>query len=186
MFETRILKYIPRASLQYLRTSLTENVAEHTLYVVIISWLLASLEKVNEEKVIKMALIHDLAEARGGEMNLINKFYSQTRNEPKIMKEISQDYNLKNLQLEKIFDEFFEGKTTEAKIVKDADILAGMLLEKEVFDTGNKKAEKWLSVSLSRLKTKGGKELGKLLIKTDSDEWWLRIAKKYILFTKFL
>jgi putative hydrolase of HD superfamily len=186
LFETRILKYLPRASLPYLKTPLKENVAEHTFYVTIIGWILAKLEKADENKIIKMALIHDLAEVRGGERNLINKFYNQTLNEPKIIREISKDHNLKNFEIEKLFDEFFEEKTKEAKIVRDADVLAGMLLEKEVFDSGNQKAKKWLIVSLTRLKTKSGKDFGELLVKTDSDLWWLEIAKRYILFTKFL
>ena len=186
LFETRVLKYLSKSSLNYLRSPFSENVAEHSFYVTIIGWILAKMEKSNEDKIIKMALIHDLAEARGGERNLINKFYSQTLNEPRIIKEISKDHNLKNFEIEKLFEEFFEEKTKEAKTAKDADILADMLLEKEVFDTGNKKAEKWLVVSLARLKTKSGKNLGKLLIGTDSDEWWLQIAKKYILFTKFM
>jgi len=186
LFETRVLKYLSKSSLNYLRSPFSENVAEHSFYVTIIGWILAKMEKANEDKIIKMALIHDLAEARGGERNLINKFYSQTLNEPRIIKEISKDHNLKNFEIEKLFEEFFEEKTKEAKTAKDADILADMLLEKEVFDTGNKKAEKWLVVSLARLKTKSGKNLGKLLIGTDSDEWWLQIAKRYILLTKFM
>lgn len=186
LFETRILKYLPKSSLSYLRSPFPENVAEHTFYVTIIAWILAELEKADENKIIKMALIHDLAEVRGGEKNLINKFYSQTLNESRIIREISKDHNLKNFGIEKLFEEFFEEKTNEAKITKDADVLAGMLLEKEVFDSGNQKAKRWLAVSLSRLKTKGGKDLGKLLIGTDSDAWWLEIAKKYILLTKFM
>jgi len=186
LFETRILKYLPKSSLSYLRSPFPENVAEHTFYVTIIAWILAELEKADENKIIKMALIHDLAEVRGGERNLINKFYSQTLNEPRIIKEISKDHNLKNFGIEKLFEEFFEEKTKEAKITKDADVLADMLLEKEVLDSGNQKAKRWLAVSLSRLKTKGGKDLGKLLIGTDSDAWWLEIAKKYILLTKFM
>ena len=186
LFETRILKYLPKSSLVYLRSPFSENVAEHTFYVAIIGWILAKMEGANENKIIKMALIHDLAEGRGGERNLINKFYSQTLNEPKIIKEISKDYNLKNFEIEKLFKEFYEKKTKEAKLIKDADILADMILEKEVFDSGNQKAKKWLIVSLSRLKTKSGRKLGELLIKTNSDEWWLKVAKKYILLTKFL
>jgi putative hydrolase of HD superfamily len=180
------LKYLPLASLPYLKSPIQENVAEHTFYVTIIAWILAELEKADKDKIIKMALIHDLAEARGGERNLINKFYSQTLNEPRIIGEISQSYHLKNFELPKIFSEFSKEKTLEARIVRDADVLAGMLLEKEVFDLGNQKAKRWLAVSLSRLKTKSGKDLGKLLIGTDSDAWWLQIAKKYILLTKFL
>jgi len=186
LFETRILKYLPRASLPYLKIPLKENVAEHSFYTSIIGWILAELEQANKDKVIKMALIHDLAEARGGERNLINKFYSDPLNEPKIVDEISETYDLKNFEIKELFKEFFEEKSKEAKIVKDADVLAGMLLEKEVFDSGNKKAKKWLDVSLSRLKTKSGKELGKLIFQTDSDEWWLEVAKKYLPFIKFL
>lgn len=186
LFEARILKYLPRASLPYLKTPLKENVAEHSFYVTIIGWVLAELEKGEKDKVIKMALIHDLAEVRGGERNLINKFYSQPLNEPKIIQEISKDHNLKNFEIEKLFEEFFEEKTKEAKIVKDADILAGMLLEKEVLDLGNKTTEKWLKFSLSRLKTKSGKNLGKLLIETDTDAWFLKLVEKYLPFTKFL
>ena len=186
LFETRILKYLPKSSLVYLRSPFSENVAEHTFYVTIIGWILAKMEKANENKIIKMALIHDLAEGRGGERNLINKFYTQTLNEPKIIREISKDHNLKDFKIERLFEEFYKRKTKEAKIVKDADILADMLLEKETFDSGNQKAKKWLIVSLGRLKTKSGKKLGEFLIKTNSDEWWLRIANKYILLTKFL
>jgi len=186
LFETRTLKYLPRASLSYLKTPLKENVAEHSFYTVIIGWILAKLESADENKIIKMALIHDLAEVRGGERNLINKFYSEPLNEPKIIGEISKAYDLKDFEIKEIFEEFFKGESIEAKIVRDADVLAGMLLEKEVFDSGNKKAKKWLDVSLSRLKTKSGKELGKLIIKIDADEWWLEVAKKYLPFTKFL
>jgi len=186
LFETRILKYLPRASLPYLKTPISENVAEHSFYVTIIGWILAKMEKANEDKIIKMALVHDLAEARGGERNLINKFYSQILNEPKIIGEISRDHNLEGFEIEKLFNEFFEEKTKEAKITKDADILAGMLLEKEVLDLGNKTAKKWLKFSLSRLKTKSGKNLGKLLFKTRSDAWFLKLVEKYLPFTKFL
>jgi putative hydrolase of HD superfamily len=186
LFETRILKYLPRASLPYLKTPLKENVAEHSFYTTIIGWILAKLESADENKIIKMALIHDLAEARGGERNLINKFYSEPLNEPKIIDEISKVYDLEDFKIKEIFEEFFKGESIEAKIVRDADVLSGMLLEKEVFDSGNEKAKKWLDVSLSRLKTKSGKELGKLILKTDADEWWLEVAQKYLPFTKFL
>lgn len=186
LFECRSLKHLPRASLQYLKSPIKENVAEHSFYTAIIAWLLAKAEKANEEKIIKMALIHDLAEARGGDRNLINKFYSQPLNEAKIIEGISKDYDLKDFDLSDLFKEFFQENSLEAKIVKDADIIAGMLLEKECVDLGNEKAKKWLIISLQRLKTKNGKAAGEKLIKTDSDKWWLDLVKKYILKTKFL
>jgi len=186
LLEFRILKYLPRASLPYLKGPLKENVAEHSFYTTIIGWILAKLEKADEDKILKMCLIHDLAEVRGGERNLINKFYTQPLNEPKIIGEISKNYKLKDFSFEKLFKEFYREKTLEAKISRDADVLAGMLLEKETLDLGNQKAKKWVAVSLSRLKTKKAQQFGRELVKTDSDEWWMKLVRKYVLGTKFL
>lgn len=186
ILEFRTLKHLLRGSLPYLKGPISENVAEHCFYVAILGWILGKLEGANEEKVIKMALIHDLAEVRGGERNLVNKFYTQPLNELKIIEEITKDYKLENFSLIKLFQEFNDEKTIEAKVVKDADVLAQMLLEKECFNLGNFKAKRWLSTSLKRLETKSGKELGKILYEIDSDKWWLEIVKKYILQIKFL
>jgi putative hydrolase of HD superfamily len=186
ILEYRTLKHLPRGCLSYLKGPVSENIAEHSFYTTIIGWLLAKLEGGNEDKIIKMCLIHDLAEVRGGEKNLINKFYTTPIDEVKIIKEVSRDYNIENFFLVNLLQEFSEEKTLEAKIAKDADVLAQMLLEKESFDLGNFRAKRWLSTSLKRLKTKNGKELGKVLYEIDSDKWWLEIVKKYILKVKFL
>lgn len=186
LLEYRSLKHIRRGGLQYLRGAVNENAAEHTLYTVIIAWILAKMEKANEEKAMKMALVYNLAEIRSGEKNLINTFYSQPKNESKIIEEINKDYNLSIFGLVKIFKEFSGKKNKEARVVKDADIISGMLLEKEALDYGSQKVKKWLTISLNRLKTKSGKELGKSLITADADDWWLKIAEKYIMITKFI
>jgi putative hydrolase of HD superfamily len=179
LFETRILKHTPRACSYYLKGPVKENIVEHLYFTTIIGWILAKLENVDENKVIKMCLIHDLVDTRGGPRNLIMKFYNPLPNEQKIIKEISEDHNLEFIPLENLFNEYFEHKTKEAIVAKDADILARMLLEKECLDLGNQKAKKWLEYSFKRLETKSGKELGKALIETDSDEWWLKIVERY-------
>jgi len=186
LLEYRTLKHLPRGCLPYLKGPVKENIAEHSFYTTIIGWILAKLEGGDENKVIKMCLIHDLCEARGGEKNLINKFYTSPNDELKITTEISHDYNLKSFSLPELFKEFKEKKTKESKIAKDADILAQMLLEKESFESGNKLASKWLMQSFVRLKTKMGEKFGKLLIETESDEWWLEIDKRYLFKTDFL
>jgi len=186
ILEYRTLKHIPRGSLPYLKGPIQENIAEHSFYTAIIAWIMAVIEKADENKIIKMSLVHDLAEVRGGEKNLINKFYTSPNNEQKILEEVSQNYNLKDFFLPELFKEFNKAKTLEAKIVKDADVLAQMLLEKECFDLGNESAEEWLHFSQMRLKTKLGKEFGKRLIEVESNEWWLEIDKLYLFKTKFL
>jgi len=179
LFETRILKHTPRACRYYLKGPIKENIVEHLYFTTIIGWLLAKLEGVDENKVIKMCLIKDVVETRRGPRNIIMRFYIPFHKEPEILKEISKDHNLEFIQLESLFNEYFEHKTKEAIVAKDADILARMLLEKECWDLGNQKARKWLEYSFKRLETKSGKELGKAIIKTDSDEWWLKIVERY-------
>lgn len=186
ILEYRTLKHIPRGCLPYLKGPILENIAEHSFYTTIIAWVLARLEKADEDKTIKIALIHDLAEVRGGEKNLVNKFYTTPNDELKITEEISRDYDLKAFSLTELFREFNKVKTLEAKIVKDADVLAQMLLEKENLELGNQSAEKWLVQSQTRLKTKSGKKLGRRLIEVETNEWWLEIDKKYLFKTKFL
>lgn len=186
ILEARILKYITRASFGYLKGPIKENVAEHNFYVIFIAWILAKKEKVNIDRAIKMAVLHDLVEARGGEKNLINKYYSSPSNDLKIIEEISKDYGIGDFNFQKLFKEYFERKTKEAKVVKDADILAGMLTEKECLELGNKKAEKWVEITLKRLKTETGKKLGKKLKEIDTDKWWVELSEKYIPKTEFL
>jgi putative hydrolase of HD superfamily len=185
ILECRALKHLPRSYITFLKGPVKENVSEHSFYTAIIGWVLSRLENGDENKVIKMCLLHDLVEVRGGEKNLINKFYSSPLDDLKILKEIISEYHL-DLPLLKLIEEFNKEKTLEAKIAKDADVLSQMLLEKECFDLGNFKAKRWLSTSVKRLKTKSGKALGKMLYEIDSDKWWLKIVRKYILKTKFL
>lgn len=186
LIELRALKFIPRASFCYLKGPIKENIIEHCFFTTLIGWTLAKLEGADEDKVIKMCLLHDMAETRGGERSLINKFYAQTLDELRIVKEISKADNLEDFEIVPIFKEFWGQKTKEAQLAQDADILSQMMWEKECLDIGNKKAQKWIDFSLSRLKTKSGKKLGKIVKETDSDDWWMEIVKKYILKVKFL
>jgi putative hydrolase of HD superfamily len=179
LFETRILKYIPRAGLQFLKGPIKENLAEHTFYTAMVAWVLAKMDGEDEEKAVKMALIHDLTEGRGGDRDLINKIYGGEIDEEKIIGEISKDHELKEFKIKNLIEEFLQEKTLEAKIVKDADVLSEILMEKDCLDLGNQKAKKWLEYSFKRLETKSGRELGKTLIETDSDEWWLKIVERY-------
>lgn len=183
LFELRILKYIKRAGLFYLKGPVEESVAEHSFYVSLIGWILAKLEEVNQDKVLRMCLVHDIAETRGGERNLINKFYTKVSDESKIAKEMAEDVDS---EIPALVKEFWLGKEKEVQVAKDADVLAQMLTEKDCLDLGNTKAKKWLEASLKRLRTKSGKELGKELIEADADRWWMELVKKHIEKVEFL
>jgi putative hydrolase of HD superfamily len=102
-----------------------ESVADHSYRLAVLALALAPLSGVDENKVIKMALIHDLAEAiigdivtfKGGEA-LTNRD-SKLKKERQEMKEILDLIDLDTT----IFDEFVANSTTEAKFVNDLDRL---------------------------------------------------------------
>ncbi|HRT70424.1 MAG TPA: HD domain-containing protein, partial [Syntrophales bacterium] len=84
-----MLKKTPRTGFQFLGTG-CESVAEHLLRTVFIGYALCKLEPgVDENRVIKMCLFHDLPEARTGDMNYVNKKYV-TVDEGKAVEELTE------------------------------------------------------------------------------------------------
>ncbi|RKZ21914.1 oxetanocin [bacterium] len=94
-----------------------ETVAEHTYRTALISYLLATLiGNVDREKVLRIALVHDLAEGLIGDLPLEAKRYAK-------IDEISAFNDIPGLPEEFLndFKEFQERSTEEAMIVRAAD-----------------------------------------------------------------
>ncbi len=127
-----LLKRIPRYGWLIAKVPLcdVESVAEHSYRVSLISMIIAEYMKkhgvkVNSEKTIKMALIHDIAEAKLQDLNLLSIRYlgeeTKLAAENKIIKELFADTSFS--ELKSLWDEFEQRKTLESKIVKSADLL---------------------------------------------------------------
>ncbi len=170
-FEVRILKDTIRSGYAFLGSG-KESIAEHSFMTAFICFAMARTEPdINAEKLVSMALVHDIAEARTGDFNYVEKQYSKIDEDRAIsdlLKHISFGNDIKNL-----IDEFNSGKTKEAKLVNDADQLSFILELKKLSDTGSKGPEKWLPVILKRLKTQTGKLMAQSIMETDWDEWWM-------------
>ena len=75
LFEAKILKEIPRSGYHFLGAG-KESVAEHTFSTTFISYVMSRmLPDVDALKLISMCLIHDLPEARTGDLNAVHKQY---------------------------------------------------------------------------------------------------------------
>jgi putative hydrolase of HD superfamily len=136
-----------------------------------IAYTLAYLEpKADKNKLILMALVHDIGEGRTSDHNYVHQRYGRLA-EGQAVKDISESVPFGNEMLE-LFKEEQERLTLEAKLVKDADILEWIVTLRGEEVKGNKKAKEWIDIAIKRLKTKIGKKLGKLLIKTNPDSWW--------------
>ena len=172
LFETGMLSKTPRSGYQFLGSG-KESVAEHILRTVFVGYALCKTDaSLDELRVIKMCVFHDLPEARTGDMNYVNKKYVDV-DEGKAVRELTEDLPFGS-DIKLSIDEFNRKETKEALIARDADQIALILQLKEYGDLGNKYAEEWINFALRRLSTEAGKKLAQRVIKTDSSNWWFK------------
>jgi putative hydrolase of HD superfamily len=172
LFEVGMLKRTPRTGLQFLGSG-EESVAEHVFRVVFIGYSLARMEQdVDELKVLKMCFLHDLPEARIGDLNYVNKKYV-TADETKAIRDLAETIPFGG-DIEQVIEEFNRAETREAQLANDADQLELILMLKEYKDLGNKYADEWISFALKRLRTEKAQALARAIIDTDSTSWWFK------------
>jgi putative hydrolase of HD superfamily len=172
LFEVGMLNKTPRSGYQFLGSG-RESVAEHILRTIFVGYSLCKMDKsLDELRVLKMCLFHDLPEARTGDMNYVNKKYVEV-DEEKAVRELTESLFFGS-DIKAVIDEFNRKETKEALIALDADQIALILQLKEYGDLGNKYSEEWIKYALQRLNTKEAKELAGEIIKTDSSNWWFK------------
>ncbi len=172
LFEVGMLSKTPRSGYQFLGSG-RESVAEHILRTVFIGYALCKLNpSLNELRVLKMCILHDLPEARTGDMNYVNKKYVEV-NEAKAVRELTEGLFFGG-DIRQAIDEFNARETPEAKTARDADQIALILQLKEYGDLGNKYSDEWIRYALQRLATEEGKKLADKIIQTDSSHWWFK------------
>jgi len=170
LFEVGMLAKTPRSGFFFLGSG-EQSVAEHINRASYIGFVLASMDKsVDMSKVLKMCLLHDLAEARVSDLNYVHQKYAETKEEKAVedlVASVPFGEDIKN-----IISEYERRESKEAKFAKDADNLEFLLSLKEQVDIGNKRAESWIPPLLKRFLTEEAKQLANAIIKTDSDRWW--------------
>lgn len=121
LYEIGSIRHLVRTWTQFVRSDVA-NVTEHIYRVIWIALVIAKHEKnVNTEKLMKMALVHDITESRTGDAHYLSRQYVERREEmaiDDIMKDTSLDEEFINL-----WNEYEKKESIEAKIVKDADNL---------------------------------------------------------------
>lgn len=172
LFEVGMLCKTPRSGYQFLGSG-KESVAEHILRTAFVGYTLCKLNPALDEfRVLKMCILHDLPEARTGDMNYVNKKYVAV-DEEKAVRELTEGLFFGE-DMKASIDEFNAKETPEARAVRDADQLALILQLKEYGDLGNKYSAEWISFALQRLSTDEGKALADQILQTDSSNWWFK------------
>lgn len=168
--ELGVLKRLPRTG--WIRAGIQnpETVASHTYRTALIAWALAKFQNADTNKVVKMALLHDLEESRTGDLDMVSKRYHLNNKRAKAFSDILKNspFAVEGLVL---ITELNMQKTLEAKIVKDSDMLDLLLQAVEYESAGFTEAKKWKLGAKRALKLKISKSLAKAIEKQELN-WW--------------
>lgn len=172
LFEAKMLKEIPRSGYHFLGAG-EESVAEHSFMITFIAFAMAQMDpEIDALKLISMCLVHDLPEARTGDLNYVQKNYVAS-DEAKAVQDTIQDIPF-GPAMAGLIHEFRMGETRESLLARDADQIAFILDLKALSDIGHSPPQKWLPTVLQRLKTETGKRMARKIMETGWDEWWLK------------
>lgn len=175
LFEIASMRRIRRAHSQVIK-GVEENISDHSFRVAVIGMLLANLEKCDENKVLKMCLFHDVAEARTGDSNYINKQYDQLFEEEARKDQMNQ-LPFENEMLA-VLDEYEKRKSTESKVSKDADLLDQMVLQQEHFYNDVENHKKWQDHTEKSLVTTSAKQIAKDIRTTNPFRWLYTLSEE--------
>ncbi len=171
--EIGMLAHVQRSGYAFLGAG-KQSVAEHTHRMTLVAYVLAkeSGEQVDLAKLLLMCLIHDLPEARTGDLNYVNKRYVEA-NEDKVIEEL-KEMNSLGKEMGSLIHEYNENACIESQIAHEADKLEMLLKLKELHDLGSPQALKWYAIVAKRLKTKLGAEFADKILLTPTDQWWIQ------------
>ncbi|KKR03062.1 MAG: Metal dependent phosphohydrolase [Microgenomates group bacterium GW2011_GWB1_40_9] len=172
IYEAATMKRMKRVGFQILGNG-EESIGEHSFMTAVIAYFLAKKLHLDIGKTLTMSIFHDMHETRVGDAHKIALKYI-TRNQKKANNDI---FGLIDQELVRLLDEYEERKTPEAQIVFEANVIALLVRLKPLTEQGDIHAEKWM-MNKTRIRTPEAVELTKILLETDSQDWWLDIQNE--------
>jgi putative hydrolase of HD superfamily len=170
VFEALFLKRTPRSGYSFLGRG-EESVAEHSFGVALIAFALARMNGAADlERVMKLSLFHDLAEARTGDLNYMNKRYVSAQ-EDMATRDLARGLPFEG-EILCLYRVWKSAERLEARLAADADQLDLLVELARHRAEGSRAAEDWIRFALLRLKTPEGKALASDLLAADPDGWW--------------
>ena len=170
MFEARSLRSLPRSGYQFLGMG-RESVAEHTFSITFIAYVFSRLvPEANGHKIMAMCLVHDLPEARIGDLNYVQKLYVEA-NETTAIEDLTAGLPFGE-EIKTLIEEFNQGESMEARLARDADQISFILELKDLSDLGYVPPGTWIPSIRKRLQTEIGRQLAEAILATERDAWW--------------
>ena len=169
--EVGMLNDTPRSGFAFLGAG-EQSVAEHIFRTLHVAFILARMSdaKVDELRLLRLVLFHDVPEARTSDHNYVNRKYV-TEDLEKVLGDGARAWAY-GAEIAAAIREFEAGETPEARLAKDADQLELLLMLKQQADLGKPNVDEWITPLLARLKTDAGKRLADEILTTRWDAWW--------------
>jgi putative hydrolase of HD superfamily len=175
LFEARMLKEVPRSGFHFLGVG-RESIAEHVYSTTFIAFVMTQLHpEIDARKLLCMCLLHDLPEARIGDLNSVNKAYVRA-DEPRATADMVEGIAF-GAEIHELIAEYHAGASPESRLARDADQLALVLELKDLDDIGHRPPRTWLPHVLGRLQTETGRALADAIMGTRRDAWWWPAAQ---------
>lgn len=166
------LKNIPRQGwIDKLSISNPESVSDHSYSMAIMCMIISDLRNLNSEKILKMALLHDLAESIIGDftpeqIGKEKKKKLENNAFEKIVKNLPEQIKSKYLE---IWFEYQDNTSPEAKLIHQIDKLE-MVLQAKIYQKNGYDKEKIESFFNSAKKEISDSKLKELFIQIINDE----------------
>jgi putative hydrolases of HD superfamily len=181
LYEIGCLRHIQRTWRQFLNPDF-QNLSDHILRVIWIALTIAKYEGAsNTEKIMKMALVHDLSESRSVDSHYVSRQYVERFEEEAIKDTL--DGTAVYEEFVAIWKEYEERECIEAQIVKDADILDVDLELKEQEYRGLKLGEDTFEgrqyVAQNKLYTETARELFYAIQESNPNDWHVKGKNRF-------
>ena len=180
LYEIGTLRNMQRGWAQHISLP-TASVAEHMFRVIWLGLILARLEKADENKVVKMAMAHDLSETRTSDLSYVQKVYVR-EDDSRAAKDLLAGTTAEYFEKE-FLQEYEQRESLEAKIVKDADNLDIDLELRELASNGFKAPPEWdvfrKKIRDEKLYTDSAKKIWDDIQTSDMHSWHV-VANKWL------
>jgi putative hydrolase of HD superfamily len=171
LYQLGSLRHVQRSWRQYFGTDVATDL-EHTMRVAFIALMLAKHEggKSDDEMILKMALIHDLAESLTGDLTPIQKKYV-TIDEKKAVHDMFADTSLQSYS--EVLDRYLKRECIESRIVKDADRIDVDIEIRELIIRGHDMTrwEKRRQGIEKEFYTESARKMWHAVLKSDPSNW---------------
>lgn len=158
LFESLSLKKLPRMG-WLIEKAPHESLADHSFGAAIIALALARMEGLNEQDeaaLVRRALLHDLHEARVGDLSRLQRQYVKADYERAESELLEGTHLAPEIQLLK------GGRL--AILTKDADKLDMLFQAIDYKNAGNRHMQRFIDAALEQIKSGSGKKLAKMAL----------------------